>query len=468
VNIVAFSINPLFPGSVMGGAPKHLQSIVVHLGEQGHRVTVLCTRHDDSAEAFHWHENVQVLPVLRFKQPFPQPYAVPAYDLAAALYDVGEYLQAANRFYMHDGEFLFPYAYQHVPTVVSLRDNVYPETIHGGFLFQGDRLILISEYQRQYFVQTAGRFFPGYAARTDVIHNGVDWAHFQPTTPREIHEIVPLPPGAGPIVLHPHRPEADKGIFQTIAVVDRLVHHYGFADLLTLVPRWIDHGASADLRAFYDTVRADIAQRDLGAHFLFHDWIPQRLMPQYYSLGSVTLALGSFVESFGNAVYESFGCGTPAIAARIGSHRELLPEALAFKVDFDDADTAAHLAADIIRAQQRTPPATLAYLREHYDVQRQRAAYADAIVNARLRPPLAYQHPTLNDSTRFVLPVWCARAAAGIYHDFRVEYRAPGALGALLAAHPEGFTFAQAQAGGAGRDLVLAWYRDGYLVPQPA
>lgn len=468
MHIVAFSINPLFPGSVMGGAPKHLQSIVTHLGEQGHRVTVLCTRRDDSAEAFRWHDNVQVLPILRFRQPFPQPYAVPAYDLAAALYDVGEHLHAADRFYMHDGEFLFPYAYQHVPTVVSLRDNVYPETIHGAFLFQGDRLILISEYQRRYFVQTAGRFFPGYAARTDVIYNGLDWQHFKPTPPREILEIVPVQPGAGPLVLHPHRPEPDKGIFQTIAVVDLLVHQYGLADLLALVPRWLDYGVSAELRAFYDRVQAEIAGRGLAANFVFHDWIPQRLMPQYYSLGSVTLALGSFVESFGNAVYESFGCGTPAIAARIGSHRELLPENLAFKVDFDDAETAARLAADIIRGRQRTPPLTLAYLHDHYDVARQRRAYADAIVSARRRPPLLYRHPTLAEAARFALPVWCYRAAAGIYNDFRAEYRQPGAFGPLLDAHPDGFTLAQAQAHGVARETVLAWHADGYLTPHPA
>ncbi len=107
---------------------------------------------------------------------------------------------------MHDGEFLFPFAYRKVPTVVSLRDNVYPETLHGSFLFQGDRLILISEYSRQYFLHTAGRFFPDYAERATVIYNGVDWAHFKPTPPREILDLIPVQPGAYPILLHPHRP----------------------------------------------------------------------------------------------------------------------------------------------------------------------------------------------------------------------------------------------------------------------
>lgn len=466
MHIAAFSINPLFSDSVMGGAPKHLHSIAVHLGELGHNVTVLCTRRDANATPFNWHDNVRVLPILPFRQPFPQPYAVPAYDLAAVLYDVGEHLRTADRFYMHDGEFLFPYVYQDIPTVISLRDNVYPETLQGAFLFQGDRLILISEYQRQYFVQTAGRFFPDYAGRTTVIHNGLDWAHFRQTPPREILEIIPVQPGAQPIVLHPHRPEPDKGIFQTIAVVDLLVHQYGFSDLLVLVPRWLDYGISAELRAFYDDVRRAITERGLDAHFIFHDWIPQALMPQYYSLGSVMLALGSFVESFGNAVYESFGCGTPAIAARVGSHRELLPEHLAFRVDFDDIDSAAHIAADIIRTGQRTPPATLAYLRENYDVNRQRAAYADIILNAHRQPPLSYQHPTLDETSRFTLPIWCYRAAAGIYNDFRAEYRQPGPFDTLLKAYPDGFTVRHAAERGISQDTVMAWLRDGYLTPR--
>ena len=108
MKIVAFSINPLFRDQVMGGAPKHLQSVAIHLGELGHQVTVLATQRSDSDQPFNWHENVEVLPLLRFHQPFPGPYAVPAYDLAAIVQDVGEHLQDADRFYMHDGEFLFP------------------------------------------------------------------------------------------------------------------------------------------------------------------------------------------------------------------------------------------------------------------------------------------------------------------------------------------------------------------------
>lgn len=466
MHIVAFSINPLFPDRVMGGAPKHLQSIAIHLGKLGHQVTILCTGRSDSNQPFKWHENVEVLPMLRFHQPFPQPYAAPAYDLAAVVQDVGEYLARADRFYMHDGEFLFPYVYQDIPTVVSLRDNVYPETLLGGFLFQGDSLILISEYQRQYFLDTAGRFIPEMADRAIVIHNGVDWDHFKPTPPKEILDIVPVQPGEYPIVLHPHRPEETKGIRQTIEVVDLLVHKHGITNLRTLVPKWLDLKLSAELRAFYDDIQGEIDGRGLTENFIFHDWIPQPIIPQYYSLGSVTLALGSFVESFGNAVYESLGCGTPSIPVRISSHREILPENLIDKVDFGDAETAAHIAAQIIQENRRTSPETMAYLHEHYNVQKQRDAYADAILNAKRHQPMPYKFSPMDDSTRFGLPVWCYRARKGVYHDFRVEYLQSADFDRLIATFPIGFTFADAQTHNVSRDDVLRWYRDGYLTPR--
>ncbi len=468
MRIAAFSINPLYADRVMGGAPKHLQSIVTYLGEQGHEVRVICTRADAEQQPFHWHPNVKVLPVLPFKMPFPQPYAVQAYDLANILHDVGELLTWAERFYMHDGEFLFPYAYADIPTVVSLRDNVYPETIHGGFLFQGHRLILISEYSRRFYAATVGRAFPEFSSRVQLIPNGLDWQRFQYTAPDTIFAHLPASVRAHaqagqPIVLHPHRPEPSKGIMQTLAAVDLLVHEHGLTKLLTLIPRWLENQATPELRAFYAEVEAEVARRGLADHIVLHGWIPQDLMPEYYSLGSVTFSLGHFVESFGNAVYESLGCGTPSIAARISTHRTLLPDHLLDKVDFDDARSAAAIAAEIITTGRRTAADTFDYLKQHYNVGRQRAAYTDAILNAQTAPPMRYQHEPLSDSTRWVLAPWCSRSADGrVYHDFRADYSDLGTLTDSLRAKPGGITRAEAGVSTAQWD---ATYRAGFIVP---
>jgi hypothetical protein len=188
-------------------------------------------------------------------------------------------------------------------------------------------------------------------------------------------------------------------------------------------------------------------------------------MPQYYSLGAVTLSLGHFVESFGNAVYESLGCGTPSIAARVATHRELMPDELLDKVHFGDAESAAQIAADIIRSHRRTSPATLAYLRENYGVRRQLDAYAAAIVGAEKQPPMVYERPAKSVERRWRLAPWCYVWAGGIYHDFLAEHADLPELRLLLAAHADGFSAADADRLGISQAMCDAWAREGFLVP---
>lgn len=349
-----------------------------------------------------------------------------------------------------------------------MRDNVYPETLIGSFLFQGDKLILISEYSRQYFLHTVGRFFPDLDDRIEVVHNGLDWVRFQYTKPNKILDIIPIDPTAQPIVLHPHRPEESKGIRQTIEVIDKLVHQHGITDVIALAPRWLKVQLTPDLRDFYQSIETQILERGLQNNFVFHDWIPQDLMPEYFSLGNVTLSMGNFVESFGNAVYESMGCGTPSVVARISTHRELLPDDLIDKVDFGDTASAAAAAARIIDNQERTSPHTMDYLHKEYGVLRQRQRYADVILNAENTSTMNYRHPTIDDNTKFMLAPWCYRSQMrGVYHDFLAGYRPLTPFMPLFDTYPQGFTLEQAQAQDVSEEMVIETYRDGFLVPLP-
>ena len=179
----------------------------------------------------------------------------------------------------------------------------------------------------------------------------------------------------------------------------------------------------------------------------------------------MTLALGCFVESFGNVAYESLGCGTPAIVARVSTHRELLPDSLIDKVDFGDHDTAAAIAAGILRGKRRTPPATLDYLHANFSIEQQLNAYAETILNARSPRRCSIASARLTTRRSFsaadlVLPGGRERHLSRLSGDVSAS---DAALEALLDAHPDGFSFADAA--GVGRDQVMAWYRDGYLVP---
>lgn len=458
MKIVMFSMTPLFEHQSMGGAQKQLKKVALHLAEMGHAVTILCTRRPDARHRFTWHPNLEVVPIYRFKQPFPEPYATPVYNIAAAIQDTGDYLAQADVFYSHDGGLIFPYVYQDTPTVVSLRSVVFSETLQSGFLFQGDALIVPSEHARNVWQHTVGRFFPALSERVHVIHNGLDFDIYRPTQPDAILQRIPVDPARHAIALYPHRPEEAKGIRQTIAVADKLVHQHGIDTLRVLLPQWIDTGVSAAVREFYDDLRRDLAQRGLSEHFVFHDWISDALMPDYLSLGDLTFVLGNYVETFGNVPYESIACGTRPLVARVGPYRDMLPDGLVDLVDYGDLDSAAHRAAAILREKRPVSDAAMAWLHGTFAQTQMVAAYADIILNARPLPPMPYRHTPLEPQTRYVAAPWCYATERGVWHDFRGDYSDDPTIVAFYADELVGsphFDFEH-------------WYREGYIVPMPA
>lgn len=466
MKIVMHSITPLFPDHDLGGAQKHLRYISRHLGECGHQVVILSTRRQDTQIDFRWHPNVTVKPILRYKQPFPGPYDTGAHNIAGIIQDFSDELSDADRCYIHDGELLFPFVYEHLPTVVSLRDNVYPETIQGAFVHQAHSMVLISEYSRKFVLATAGRFFPELRDRIQLIPNGMDWTHFKPSTSNTVLQRLPVDPTQHTILLHPHRPEETKGMWQTIGIADLLVHGYGHSNLRVLVPQWLGTTADEGVLDFYKRVQNEIDQRGLKDHFIFHEWIPYNLLNEYYSLGAVTLSQGSFVETFGNAVYESLGCGTPTVVARIATHRELLPDDLIDKNDYGDLETAAAICDEIIHTKRRTSATTMDYLHIHYNQVGQLERYREVIESALRSPKMQYQPKPITDETPFGLAPWCYRSPArGFYHDFRADYRQLPALDAVLRDQPAGFARRHTLDQGIALEDVEIWYRDGYIVP---
>lgn len=460
MNIVMFSMTPLFREKSMGGAQKQLKKVALYLAEQGHRITILCTWRQDASESFLWHENLRVMPVFRFKQPFPEPYAAPVYDIAAAIQTTSDYLVDADVFYSHDGGLIFPYVYRDIPTVISLRSILFSETLQSGFLFNGDALILPSDHTAGCWTATVGRFFPGFRERVRVIPNGLDFNVYKLVSTHELARRLNLNPSDHTYVLYPHRPDDDKGIRRTIAVIDLLVKKYRLTHVRALVPQWIDTGLAAHVRAYYDDLRTDIDQRGLSEHFIFHPWISDEDMPAFYSLGAVTLALGRYVETFGNTPYESLACGTPVIAANVGPYRTMLPDDLVYKVDYGDVETAAAQAAEVIRAGQRTPAATIDWLHNHFQQGDMVESYADVILTARKREGLAYVHTPLDESIDFALAPWCALTESGVYHDFRAEYCQDALLIQLARQTPT-----RVNSDTVPFSDLLYWYERGYLVP---
>lgn len=460
--VAIFSMTPLFPDFAMGGGQNQLKKIALHLGEQGHQLTILSTRHAaGSQQPFAWHENVRIQPVLRFKQPYPEPYFTPLYHIGNAMRYVGQALESADVHYSHDGGLIFPYVVQDIPTVISLRSIIYPETLQSALLFQGDEWILPSEHTRASYAAVVGQFAPAARERMHTIHNGFDWDFFCYTAPDEIFALLPRGIAQRPTLLFPHRPDPGKGIEQSLQLVEKLLRDYGWHDLCLLVPRWLDADTEPNNRAYFARLRRLVHAAGLGEHVLLHDWVSEALLPQYYSLADLTLCIGNMVETFGNTVFESLGCGTPVIAARVSTYRDLLPDAHIERVDYGDIAGTAALADAILRKKQRSSSATLSYLQAHFSQDVMVRAYADVILQARKRPPLLYKVQAFRADMRYQLAPWCVRSHhRGIYHDFRSDYTEDQALLGLLAEHPQGFPGAAA-----GAQDLHSWLDEGFVVP---
>ncbi len=459
--IAIFSMTPLFPDFAMGGGQVQLKKVALHLGELGCRLTILSTRREGSVAPFKWHENITILPILRFKQPYPEPYFTPLYHIANAMRYVGEAIADADVHYSHDGGLIFPYVYQDIPTVISLRSIIYPETMQCAYLFQGDDWILPSEHSRASYQAVVGQFAPEVGSRMHTVRNGFDWDFYRYTQPKDIFQVIPADVANRPTLLFPHRPEAAKGIDHVLQVAVKLVRDFGWRDLRVLAPLWLDSDSEPGNRAYYASLKRRIHEAGMDGVFVFHDWIHEALIPEYYSLADLTLCIGSLVETFGNTVFESLGCGTPAIVSRVGPYRDLLPDAHIERVDYGDIDGAAQIAHEILSQRRRASAATHSYLKANFSQGAMVKRYADIILNAVKKPPLQYRVPQLDEATRYKLAPWCfVSPTLGIFHDFRARYIKDEALTRLARSHPDGFGSHQAD-----RARLHEWLDEGFVVP---
>ena len=464
MKIVCFSINPIFINQVTGGASKHFMNICQYLEQQGHEVVVLCAQADSNHKSFTFGSNIHVKPELPFHLPFPQPYQLPPGDLALICELIAEELNTADRFYMHDGELLLPFLYNDVPTVSSFRDNHYPESILGSFLTQADAVIAVSDFSAEVIKASAGRVLPELKKRIHTVLNGIDTQLYHAVDPTPVFQRYALDPAVHQIILHPHRPEAGKGLMQTILVVEKLVKIYGFKHVRVLVPQWLGEMNGQSESEFHAQISAELQRRGLEGHFIFHPWLSQEEMPEYYSAASLTLCLGNVVEAFGNVAYESLACGTPSIVAKVGVHRSQLPDTLIDKVEYGDVDAAAQIAATILREHTRVRGERLEQILNYFSLEHQLEAYAQIITQAEKLPQLESKTITISPETKFHLAPWCYLATRGIFHDYHAKYYPIPKLEAWLA---ESDTLSFTEKGGRSIlwDEMQQWYRMGILVP---
>ncbi|HSN94705.1 MAG TPA: glycosyltransferase, partial [Anaerolineaceae bacterium] len=248
------------------------------LASKGHQVRIICPSLTEQNQNFHIAQGLEVWPVLPFHQPFPAPYAVTPPELAFIVEEINRQLDWAERFYVHDGELLLPQLHTKIPTILSFRDNYYPESILGSFINQADEIICVSPYSASVIKTTAGRVVKGLADRLHVVMNGIDPSVFHPIPMDENLLIPKLPfdPRKHRFLLHPHRPDPNKGLAEALQVLKFLVVENGMKDVMLLTPRWHSDMSGSDEAAFFYTMDRLIEESHLTQNIHFLDWLSQK------------------------------------------------------------------------------------------------------------------------------------------------------------------------------------------------
>jgi glycosyltransferase involved in cell wall biosynthesis len=468
MQILVFSMAPVFRNHVHGGSQKILREVLRHIG-MNHRITVLCTKREDNEEEFELFDNVAVKPRLPFKQTYPEPYYTAPYNLATAIETIKKEMDNHDVLYIHDSEMNFFILHRiNKPIIASLREFVYPDTLLGAFNFRRDVVIVNSEFTKESVRYTIGRYMPEINERIIVIPNGINTNLFRRVKPNKVFGYIPRIEGNN-IILYPHRPDERKGIYPVLQVVSRLKHKLGVKDIRLLVPVYVDMNVSEGEKSYYgvihyEKIRDAAGKMDVLENVVFHKWVPYELMPEYYSLGRLTLCIGSFVEGFGcNVSLESICCDTPVIVSRVGAKRTTLPDELVPKVEYGDLSAVEGIALKILR-QGADLSGAKEFIKQRYSYKGMLERYEKVITDTKTMPGMRPRFRALNmNRCVFRLPPWCYLGEKGIYNDYRYGYSEENHLSRLLRRNKK-FTLDDALAEGLSEKVVRDCINKGDLV----
>ena len=182
-----------------------------------------------------------------------------------------------------------------------------------------------------------------------------------------------------------------------------------------LIPNYIDSLINEDIKNTYKILKKTITAWNLDSYVFIHDWIPQERMPEYYSLGDVTLCLGTFPESFGNVTLESLMCGTPVVASKVAAQREVIPDSMMPKVDPFNVEEMTNLTKKFI-ANKPDLRDVRQYILDKYNYVNMLEGYSQVLRSFGTRIKNT-QSDNFSHSFLKIAP-WCYLKNDGIYNDY--------------------------------------------------
>ncbi|MBW6442333.1 glycosyltransferase family 4 protein [Patescibacteria group bacterium] len=424
--ILVFSLGPIFKDHVHGGSQKVLREVAIHLGKKGHKVNIYCVERDDNCTPFSLSKNVWVFPVLNFKQTFPASYKTAPFNLWKINKILYEQIKNHDIFYIHDSDLNFyDLCNQDIPTIISLRDFLYPETLLGAFNFRRDQIIVNSLHTAECLRYSVGNYLPGINKRVVLIENGINLDLFSRKKPEKVLKLLNKRIEENDkIILYPHRPDPLKGINQSLNVLHKLVHEKNLTNIKLLIPRYIDEGVTDDLDQHYKAILKKSKELKIENNIIFHKWVPYELMPEYYSLGTLTLSVGNFIEAFGSNVgLESLACGTPVIMSSVGAQRSTLPKGIIARVAYGDEESIVEISYQILTGKFEFDPEKIReFIKSKFSYEKMLEGYEKVIVNSKISSPLAIKLEEDSQVKTLIIAPWACLTKFGIYSDYEYKY----------------------------------------------
>lgn len=425
--ILVFSLGPVFKDYVHGGSQKVLREVTIYLGKKGNKVNIYCVEREDNNKIFQLGKNVKVYPTLRFKQTFPSSYKTAPFNLWRIIKTLDEQIKKHDVFYIHDADLNFyELCNKNIPTIISLRDFLYPETLLGAFNFRRDKIIVNSLHTLHSLKYTVGNYLPGLNKRVELVENGINLKLFKKTKPKKILKLINGKiRKQDKIILYPHRPDPLKGIYQSLKLVHQLKFKKGMNNIKLLIPHYVDEKVTNDLDEHYANIKKVAKDLKINKNIIFHKWIPYELMPEYYSIGDLTLSIGNFIESFGSNVgLESLACQTPVIMSLVGGQRYTLPEGIVPKVAYNDGKKIVEIAHKILTHPDSFNSMKMKkFMENNFSHENMLRKYEEIITTTKVTKPLVIKFIKSNaKNVKLIISPWACLTNFGIYCDYEYKY----------------------------------------------
>lgn len=431
MNILIFSLGVMFKNAVQGGSQKVLRDISIGLAHKGHKITIICPKREDNHEIFELCSNVVVKPILPLRGAFPMPYAVSPFSLAETCRIIEAELKGADILYCHDGGLNIEFVKNRIPTVISLRDFCYPETLLGALNFREKAVVVNSMHTYLCLQDSFAQVNPTLKGKIKVIHNGYSPETFQrKSITSQFYKAYGLPKKTDELIIgFPHRPEMSKGFSNALQVLKQLTNIWG-SRVKLLVPMYMDKGLSTRTDDTYDQLKSMIRDLRLQENVLYHTWVRHEEMPEYYSYCDVILCIGSFVEAFSNVSVEALLCDTPVVAANTSTYRTMPIRQFLRIVPYGAIEETARAVYEVLNGKDCEMLAEARrYISEELTIQKMVDAYERVFLSVLKENTTECDVGTAGEQMlrlsleeSYKLAAWCEASGGKIYDDYRSAY----------------------------------------------